>query len=235
MSWIVLQDYLSDVAMLESEFTDKMNRSLINLQSFFNNQYGEHFNAGDIKRYIEENCEMNIHFGIENRINGDGFEGGDEHKLNYAIKVVKQHYENIKQKDDEQKQNEFQDKVVKPTMSGMSDDEFLAMIQEQDASDNFSEFDGEFSELESEIQMNDSDDTKSENTNGGVESDNKLDAKVESVKKEITDKFNERLAELEKGLLKQLLEIKYALPVEEVQSSVNEPKRRSRPKMYMLR
>ena len=93
-----------------------------------------------------------------------------------------------------------------------------------------SEFDGEFSESESEIQMNDSDDTKSENTNGGVESDNKLDAKVESVKKEITDKFNERLAELEKGLLKQLLEIKYALPIEEVQSSEDKPKRRGRPR-----
>ena len=230
MSWIVLQDYLSDVAMLEGEFTDKMNRSLMNLQHFFNNTHRECFNTRDIQQYIERNCEMNIRIGIKNRINGEGFEGGDEHKLNYAIKVVKKYYADSKSEIERQKQKEFQEKVVKPTMNGMSDDEFLAMIQEQDASDNFPEFDGEFSESESEIQMNNSDDTKSEDTNGGVESDNKLDVKVEFVKKEITDKFNERLAELEKGLLKQLLEIKYALPVEEVQSSEDKPKRRGRPR-----
>ena len=95
MSWIELQDYLSDVAILENEFTDKMKRSLMNLQSYFNNKHGEHFNARDIKRYIKDNCEMNIRTYIENKINGDGFEGGDEHKLNYASTNIWLKYINV--------------------------------------------------------------------------------------------------------------------------------------------
>lgn len=212
MSWIVLQDYLSDVAMLESEFTDKMNRSLMNLQSFFNNQYGEHFNARDIKRYIEENCEMNIRIGIENRINGDGFEGGDEHKLNYAIKVVKQHYENIKQKNDVQRQKEFQEKVIHSTLNQYSDEDILKIFNE--TSDNLIDYDV------SEAGNNDAAD----------KTNNVANEKKEMVKKEIAEMVTDKLSEMETRLSDKLSGIENLLSLDGEQSTVNEPKRRGRPR-----
>lgn len=44
---------------------------------------------------------------------------------------MKKHYEGSRSEKERQKQKEFQEKVVKTTMSRMSDDEFWAMIQEQ--------------------------------------------------------------------------------------------------------
>lgn len=218
MSWIELEDYLSDVAMLEYGFTDKMKRSLMNLQSFFNNKYGEFFNTRDIKRYIELNCEMNIRIGIKNRINGDGFEGGDEHKLNYAIKVVKKYYEDSESETKRQMKKEFQEKVVKPTMGEMTDDEFLAMIQEQDAFNNLSE-------SETEIQTNDKDNIKSKNVN-----DNELYARLEIIKTQTSEEFNKVLSELETRLSNRLLGIETLLSLDGEQSTVNKPKRRGRPR-----
>lgn len=233
MPWIELQDYLSDIAMIESGFTDKMKRSLMGLQHFFNNKHGKCFNMEDIQQYIERNCEMNIRIGIENRMNGEGFEGGDEHKLNYAIKVVKQYYEDCNSEIERQKQKEFQEKVVKPSMSSMSDDEFLAMIQEEDVPENFFESNSQLPESESKGQNEDSNaiEAKSKNANGNVENDNELDARLEIIKNQVSEEFNKRLSELETGLSKQLLEIKCALPVvDEAQSTEDKPKRRGRPK-----
>ncbi len=212
MSWTVLQDYLSDVAMLENGFTDKMNRSLMNLQSFFNNKHREHFNARDIKGYIEDNCEMNIRFGIENRMNGDGFEGGDEHKLNYAIKVIKQYYASVKQKDDEQRQKEFQEKVIHPTMNRYSDEDILKMFNE--TSDNLIDYDV------SEVENNDD----------ANKTNNVANEKKEMVKKEIAEMVTDKLSEMETRLSDKLSGIETLLLLDEEQSTVYEPKRRGRPR-----
>lgn len=217
MPWIELQDYLSDIAMLQGGFTDKMKRSLMNLQHFFNNTHGECFNARDIQQYIQRNCEINIRIGIKNRINGEGFEGGDEHKLNYAIKVVKKYYEDSESETARQRQKEFQEKVVKPTMGEMTDDEFLAMIQ--DAPNNTSIFDMETLETESTI------DDKCGNTMNQKSKDADLsyeDNKMEEIKKQ--------LSEMETRLSDKLSGIEILLSLDGEQSTVYEPKRRGRPR-----
>ncbi len=210
MSWIELYDYLSDVAILESGFTDQMKRSLMNLQSFFNNNHGEHFNARDIKRYIEENCEMNIRIGIENRINGDGFEGGDEHKLNYAIKAIKQHYTNIKQKDDEQKQKEFQDKIIHSTMNHYSDEDIMKMFN--GTSDNL---------IDDNI-------LEPENNESADETANIPNEKEKTVRKEMSEEVKKHMLEMETRLSNKLSGIETLLSLGWEQSTVNEPKRKGR-------
>lgn len=207
MSWIELQDYLSDVAILENEFTDKMKRSLMNLQSYFNNKHGEHFNARDIKRYIKDNCEMNIRTDIENKINGDGFEGGDEHKLNYAIKVIKQYYASVKQKDDEQRQKEFQDKVISPTMNRYSDEDIMKIFNK--ISDNL---------IDCDISEPENNDDADKTNNASNE------------KKEIVEIVTDKLSEMETRLSNRLLGIEALLSLDGEQSTVNEPKRRGRPR-----
>lgn len=154
---------------------------------------------------------MNIRTGIENRINGDGFEGGDEHKLNYAIKAIKENYINIKQKDDAQRQKEFQKKVIHPTMNQYSDEDIMKIFNE--ASDSLIDYDV------SKVENDNTDKT------GNAPNEEK-----EKVKKEIAELVTDKLSEMETRLSNKLSGIEILLSLDGEQSTVNKPKRRGRPR-----
>lgn len=209
------------------EFTDNMKRSVIRLQYFFNDKQGEKYSFYDIRVFIESYSELQ---GIiESKECKDGFDS-EEHKLNYAFRCIKNEYEVRKKNLENHLQQELQEKVVKPIMDKMTDNEIYKMLN--DIPDNQSNFENVLPESESKEQNenNNAIEKESKNANGNVENDSELDARLEAVRNQVSEEFNQRLSELEKGLSEQLLEIKCALLVDEAQPMEDKPKRRGRPK-----
>lgn len=226
ISFVKLREYLMKILGIRG-FTDNMKRSVIRLQYFFNDKQGERYSFYDIRVFIESYSELQ---GIiESKECKDGFDS-EEHKLNYAFQCIKNEYEVRKKNLENHLQQELQERVVKPMVDKMTDNEIYKMLN--DIPDNQSNFENVLPESKSKEQNEDNNaiEAESKNANGNVENDNELDARLEAVKNQVSEEFNKRLAALEKEWSKQLLEIKCALPVDEARSTEDKPKRRGRPK-----
>ena len=211
-------------------FTDdkRMLNQIKNLKQFFNNEYGEDFTFNDIKQYFEERRCMIQDIIAKKLQENEHFFQDDYHRLNYIIVCIKNDYRDNKMKAEEQEQKEFQEKVVKSSMSGMSDSEFLAMIQ--DIPDNVPAFDRET--LESESIIDDKcGNIMEEKLNGADLSYEKRHVfNIETVKKEMLEELKKQILELETRLSNKLSGIETLLSLDGAQSTVNEPKRRGRPR-----
>lgn len=229
MSLTELIGSLSRILEIELFSGDKrMINQIKNLKQFFNNEHGENFTFNDIRQYFEERrCMIQDIISKKSQENEHFFQD-DYHKLNYIIVCIKNDYRDNKMKVEEQKQREFQEKIINPAMSGMSDDEFLAMIQ--DTSDNTATFDRET--LASESIINDMCDNtmeqESQDADLSYENNKMLD--VEIVKKEMSEEFKEQISKMETRLSNKLSGIETLLSLDEEQSTVYEPKRRGRPR-----
>lgn len=218
MSLAELIESLSRILEIELFTSDnRMINQIKNLKQFFNNEYGENFDFNDIRQYFEERKDMIQDIIAKKLQENEQFFHDDYHRLNYIIVCIKNDYRDNKMKAEEQKQREFQERIVNPTMSGMSDDEFLAMIQ--DTPDNTSTFDSETLESESII------DDMCDNTKEQKSQDADLsyeNSKMEEIKKQ--------LSEMETKLSNRLLGIETLLSLDGEQSTVNKSKQKGRPR-----
>lgn len=213
-----LIESLSRILKIELFTNDnRMINQIKNLKQFFNNEYGEDFSFSDIRQYFETRKGM-IQDIITKKLQEDEqFFQDDFHRLNYIIACIRNEYIDKKMKEEKQKQREFQEKDVKSAISRMSDDDFLAMIQ--DAPDNTAVFDRET--LESESIMDD----KCGDTMNQKSKDEHLsyeNSKMEEIKKQ--------LLEMETKLSNRLWWIETLLSLDGEQSAVNKFKQKGRPR-----
>ncbi|MCI9127413.1 MAG: hypothetical protein HFG28_09475 [Eubacterium sp.] len=234
MSLVELIGSLSRILEIKLFTNDKrMINQIKNLKQFFNNEHGENFAFNDIRQYFEARKDMIQDIIAKKLQENEHFFQDDYHRLNYIIVCIKNDYINKIIIAEKQRQKEFQEKVVKPTMVEMTDDEFLAMIQEQDTANNFSESDSKLteSEQEKEEKTNNAVETKTENENLFNENNKKLDAEVvETIKRIVSEEIRNQISEIETRLLNKVSDVRMAsyVEVKETQVSKGKSKRKNR-------